>query len=118
GPRTQPGDEPTGMVNYIASWGGLYGNVELEASDALRISEVAIVPSIERKTAAFRVSVAGADSISGVRVEVNVGGTTGAGALRGGEAEVTVTIPDARLWTPEDPHLYTATVRLVQGSNE
>ncbi|MCZ2075639.1 MAG: hypothetical protein LC130_11655 [Bryobacterales bacterium] len=118
GPRTQPGDEPTGMVNYIASWGGLYGNVELEASDPLRISEVAIVPSIERKTAAFRVSVAGADSVSGVRVEVNVGGATGAGALRGGEAEVTVTIPEARLWTPEDPHLYTATVRLVQGSNE
>lgn len=47
----------TGMLNYIGNWGGIYGNVELEAASPSRIDEVAIVPDIQKSQARFTISL-------------------------------------------------------------
>jgi beta-galactosidase len=119
GPREQKGDQPTGMLNYIGNWGGVYGSVELRATSATAIAQVYVRPDVTQRTARFVVSVANreAGAFSG-EVDVAVGPrATGRAALTvaangKGEATVIVPMPDARLWTPEDPHLYTARITL------
>ena len=123
-PSVQKATEPTGLLNYIGNWGGVYGRVALEASEPAWIGEVAIVPDIQRKQARFRVSLRSRESAAAaVRVEVAVNGQTAAIDARllpgqTAETEVTLDMPDAVLWTPERPDLYTATVRLIQGRRE
>jgi beta-galactosidase len=124
-PDVQKASEPTGMLNYIGNWGGIYGSVALEASDPARIEDIAVSPDIQSSRAHFRISVR--DSAMGgpyeARVEVAVDGRTASNPIRveaGGsaETEVVVDMADAVLWTPDTPHLYTATVRLVQDEHE
>ena len=52
-PDVQTGSEPTGMLNYVGNWGGLYGNVSLEATPPTWIDEVTVAPDIARMTARF-----------------------------------------------------------------
>jgi beta-galactosidase len=117
-PRSQAGAEPTGMLNYIGNWGGIYGHMELEATSVLHISDVAVQPDTERMAARFRVAVAGAGERSQAgTLRVTVGQYTGGASIRirGGEAattEVEVAMPGARLWSPDHPFLYTAEIAL------
>lgn len=124
-PDVQKASEPTGMLNYIGNWGGVYGSVELEASDPARIDDIAVSPDVRKNQAHFRVSVR--DSATRApyeaRVEITVDGRTASGKVRvetGGvaETEVVVDMPAAVLWTPETPRMYSATVRLLQGGRE
>ena len=39
GPREQKPLHPTGMLNYIGNWGGIYGSVELQATDPTWIEQ-------------------------------------------------------------------------------
>ncbi|HET8550304.1 MAG TPA: glycoside hydrolase family 2 TIM barrel-domain containing protein, partial [Bryobacteraceae bacterium] len=121
-PHAQKGNEPTGMMNYIGNWGGIFGQVELEATERTWIDEVAIVPRIATGAAVIRVALRSKDSGrvgAGLRLEVQAGGATATAPVNaGGSTEVVVTIPNARLWSPETPHLYTAVVRLLDGPRE
>ena len=58
GPREQKGDQPTGMLNYIGNWGGVYGSVELHATSPTAIAQVYVRPDVTQRTARFVVSVA------------------------------------------------------------
>ena len=51
GPREQKPVRPTGMLNYIGNWGGIYGNVELYATERTSIDRVYVRPDVERRTA-------------------------------------------------------------------
>ncbi len=120
-PHAQKGDQPTGMMNYIGNWGGVYGNVELEATEPTWIDEVEIVPRVAAGAAAFRVSVRSkaGEPPAGVRLEVEAGGVSASAPVnRGRMSEVVLSIPQARLWSPETPHLYRAVVRLLNGTRE
>jgi len=116
-PRVQAGNQPTGMMNYIGNWGGIYGNVSLEASEPLWISEVAISPDAQKREAAFRIGLAGPLPARG-QVEVEAGGFKSTVPLRGTSVKVVLSIPGARLWSPDDPYLYNATIRLIEDSRE
>ncbi|MCW5983029.1 MAG: hypothetical protein KIT09_33380 [Bryobacteraceae bacterium] len=116
-PRVQKGNQPTGMMNYIGNWGGLYGNVSLEASDPLWISEVAIRPDIARREAAFHVKLAGPPP-SGSQVEIEAGEFRTSVPARDAEIDAALPMPGARLWSPDDPRLYTATIRLLVDGRE
>jgi hypothetical protein len=101
------------MLNYVGNWGGLYGNVTLETSAPNGIDEVAITPDIAGMSARFRVAVRGAGAGT-LRISVSGGGrkfeaTAPAASSR---AEVDVKMPGARLWSPDDPFLYTAEIVL------
>ena len=52
GPREQKPIHPTGMLNYIGNWGGIYGNVELQATDPTWIERVYMRPG--RRAEAWR----------------------------------------------------------------
>ena len=125
GPREQKPVRPTGMLNYIGNWGGIYGNVELRATDRTSIDRVYVRPDVERRTATFAVTVQNReaqDYTGEVRVTIAPGveGRTPLTVSAGGrsDVEVTVSIPDARLWSPDQPHLYTAAIALRQGRRE
>ena len=107
GPREQKPDFPTGLLNYIGNWGGIYGNVELRATDPVRIEQLYVRPDVTASAATFVVRVkngAGA-AFSGdvkvaispkyqgsARVEVPAGGSA--------DAEIRVPMPGATLSVP------------------
>jgi hypothetical protein len=124
-PDVQKANDPTGMLNYIGNWGGIYGSVALEASDPARIEGVAVSPDIQKNRARFRISVrdSAANASYDARIEVAVNGKTASNPIRvepgrATDAEVELDMPGAVLWTPDTPHLYNATVRLIQGARE
>jgi beta-galactosidase len=122
GPREQKPDFPTGLLNYIGNWGGIYGNVELQATDPIRIDQLYVRPDITASATTFvvRVKNGGASAYTGdlkvaiapkyqgsARVEVPAGGSA--------DAEIRVAMPNATLWSPDQPHLYTAAISLGTG---
>ena len=56
-PREQKPVHPTGMLNYLGNWGGIYGSVELLATDATFIEGLYVRPDIEKQVARFVVTV-------------------------------------------------------------
>lgn len=124
-PDKQKASDPTGMINYIGNWGGIYGNVELEAMPPAWIDEVAIRSFIQTPRARFHVTVRSQETGAPypARVEVEAGSFRGSADLTvrpGSEvsADVDLAMPGAVLWSPETPHLYSAAVRLVAGGRE
>lgn len=124
-PDKQKATEPTGMINYIGNWGGIYGNVELEATSPAWIDDVAIIPDLLKQQARFKVVVKSAESGAPhtARVDVEVEGFRSSADVMvqpGGAAtaEIAVNMPGARLWSPEAPYLYTARIRLLSAGAE
>lgn len=124
-PDKQKATEPTGMINYIGNWGGIYGKVELEATSPAWMDEVSIAPEIQNRQAHFKIKIRSAESGSPypARVEAEVDQFRGSADVTvqpEGEAvaEFVVKMPGARLWSPDAPHLYTAKLRLVIGGEE
>ncbi|MGH9309063.1 MAG: glycoside hydrolase family 2 protein, partial [Vicinamibacterales bacterium] len=125
GPREQKPVYPTGMLNYLGNWGGIYGDVSLEAADPVWVERVYVRSDVEQQRATFVVTVQNrtANAWSGeVRVSVGSGREERAVAKAGPNAradiEVPVAIPNARLWSPEDPYLYTARIVLAGAGRE
>ena len=125
GPREQKPLQPTGMLNYIGNWGGIYGNVELQATEPTRIEHVYVRPDVEQKVANFVVTVQNSETRAFAGdVRVSVGprheGRARVQVAAGERAEVkvAVAIPGARLWSPEQPHLYTAAITLQRNKHD
>ncbi len=125
GPREQEPAYPTGLLNYIGNWGGVYGNVALEATEPAWVDEVYIRPDIAGKKARFRIIVRSTGTLPyagelRVTIAPRYQGRAMVRMAPGGYAEtdVDVSIPDARLWSPEQPHLYTAVITLRHGAVE
>ena len=125
GPREQEPTYPTGLLNYIGNWGGIYGNVELQATEPTWIDEVYIRPDVTARTARVRITVRSMETVAyagelRVMIAPRYEARTNVQVAAGGQAEVDVEVnmPDARLWSPDEPHLYTAVVTLRHGSRE
>ena len=77
GPREQKPVQPTGMLNYLGNWGGVYGHVELQATEATWIEQVYVRPDVEQRLARFIVSVRTRETstrVGEVRVSIGPGG--------------------------------------------
>ncbi|MEA2575764.1 MAG: hypothetical protein QOH93_3062, partial [Chloroflexia bacterium] len=118
-------DVPHGKQEWYINAGGIWQDVILTAVPSTYIDHVHVTPDIHSGEARFAVEVAPAGSGgTGSTIEVNIG--SGADAvttsvpLMGGQQkyELTLRVDGAKLWSLEDPHLYTATVRLQPQSGE
>jgi hypothetical protein len=104
------------------TWGGLHGRVWLESTEATRMDDVFVIPQLGAETAEIRLAIKGArTSQLAVTAEIlDASGTSVVSAREALSADATeavlpARIPNAKLWSPKSPHLYTARVRLLSG---
>lgn len=114
-------DHPQG-INYTSS-SGIWQTVWMEPVPDAHITSVHARPEVHPDTPAgdaFTVSA----RTSGVSDEKLQAVVTGPGGREVGRAtgpadkDLRIPVPDARLWTPEDPFLYQVSVRLVDEDGE
>jgi hypothetical protein len=130
--RARKDRDTVGMANYFSNTGGFGGDVYLEARPADWIQEVFAMPRLAASQALLRVTVktANSDWPKGMTVTAEVAPWDPAGqptvsagktqqplptaAAKEQTLELPITLAPLRLWSPDDPFLYVATVRLLQ----
>jgi hypothetical protein len=107
---------PQGIDYYCTT--GIWQTVWLEPVSAIRIDELRITPLVEE--GAFELFVYLHAPATGWRLEVEVldagvvvAGFTGKAELA--TARLFLKVPDAKLWSPQSPHLYDLRVRMYEG---
>jgi hypothetical protein len=122
-PDKQTATQPTGMLNYIGNWGGIYGPVELRATGRVWIADTWVRSDVDSGIARLGITVRNSEHkpFAG-RMRVAVGSREGTEPVRlaaDGVAEVEVKLPmrDAPLWSPEHPNLLTAEISLADSSD-
>ncbi|RYG31330.1 glycoside hydrolase family 2 [bacterium] len=115
---TENGGQPRGKqatqgidILYTPST-GIWQTVWLEPVPKTSIAGLRITPDVAR--ASLKLTVNATDSVAGdsVAVQINTPGKTVISAVGVPNAEITVPIPNARLWSPKDPFLYDLSVSL------
>ena len=115
-----------GLMSWIHRFGGLYRDVEIEATPAVSIDDAYVVGDLDKKRATVHVTLRGVGAVreSGRwRVAVTVstldgikaGETVGQVALDGKDTkDVALEVPldPFRAWSPEQPNLYRADIVL------
>lgn len=113
-----------GLMSAMNKWGGLYRDVELEATPATFIDDAWVRGLFDEKCAEAHVLVTGparADGAPGAagppcKVRLSVDGAVGeADVAAAGETIVRLPLVPFRAWSPGSPNLYTARVDLVEG---
>lgn len=112
-------DADTLLGKQVDEWythsGGIWQTVWLEGRPAAHITQIHVTPDIEKGEALFAVSVAGTEGKYRVTITSPEGQFPEArlDVLGPKTVLVKVSVPDARLWSPEEPHLYDCQVRLT-----
>ncbi len=94
---------------------GIWQTVWLEPVETAHIRSIHIVPDIDQGVARIRADVSMPD---GAELTVSRPGAGGAAVSGPAKDEILLSIPDAKLWSPEDPHLYDITLTLTLGGKE
>lgn len=119
-PDKQKPDLPTGMLNYIKNWGGIYGDVELEATGQTSIRSMQITNDVTRHLTTFLLEVTAGNKKNKLTVQIDVPGAASARTTLDScpnaicQASLQLHLPNAPLWSPENPNLITATIRLMR----
>ncbi len=101
-----------GGIFYTAAT-GIWQTVWLEPVPATHISDLKITPDIDTKTLHLTVQAAESSSHTTVQITATDGATTASvTATPGQEATLPIAVP--HLWTPNDPHLYTLRISLLE----
>jgi beta-glucuronidase len=96
-------------------YAGLHRPVVLYAVPATaHIDDVTVVTTIDGSDGVVHVTVATAGAYAG-RGKARLHDIEADLDFRAGSAEATVRVPSARLWSPQDPHLYPLTITLTDG---
>jgi beta-galactosidase len=99
-----------GLFSAMNRWGGLYRDVELEATPEARIDDVWVRGDFDKGEAEAHVTVGGGTGKIRVTVE---GQSAEADAVTNGETVVRLPLKDFRAWSPEHPNLYWAEIALL-----
>ena len=101
-----------GLMSILHRWGGLYRDVELEATPPTFLDDVWVRGDFDAQAAEAHVTVAG--SASGLlRFSVD-GETVEKPVSAGGETVLRLPLKAFRPWSPERPNLYTGLVEWVE----
>jgi len=113
------GEVPHGKISWYGRVGGLWQSVVLEARDARRIAKVAITAGSD----GIASIVFGATAPAlGLGAQVQIADSNGATV---GEANLTlsannavrIAVSNARLWSTDEPNLYTVTISIDGGAD-
>jgi len=131
--------DPPGGTSYfmdthsLIGVSGLWRSVWLEATDAAFLSDLFIIPDIDRSSATVRLTIhvppqwSGGEAVLTVKAEGPDGKVHQASesvrlAAGGGDpfltADLTLRIPDAQLWDIDDPNLYHVEASLAREDGE
>lgn len=98
-----------------SNWNGIIGRIELQASSPVYLSDAKVFTDIDKKRATFKVQIGNSTGQPGDGT-LSVGGVEQvvSWTAEGGEAEVTVQLPeDTQLWDEFTPALHTFTLTLT-----
>jgi len=106
-PRGKQVRKPGGI--WYTAVTGIWQTVWLEPVPKTYVESLSIVPDIDKGEVQITANVVGDSAGTGLAAKVAGKGFAGAAASSAGN-KLTIKIPDARLWSPEAPYLYDATV--------
>jgi beta-galactosidase/beta-glucuronidase len=109
----------TGVAHHIdySCTTGIWQSVWLEPVPPMRIQELNITPHLEEGALEVRVFLHAPAAAWQIQIEVRDGGEIVARAeenISNASTRVSLTIPNAKAWSPSSPHLYDLRVRLLQ----
>ncbi len=107
-----PEDMPHGKQTWYIDTSGIWQDVTLTAIPSAHIEHVRATTDIYTGEARFRIGLSGV--LDGSTVSVTVEENQSAVTVRGRQqaCNLSVRVPDVRLWAPNSPNLYTAVVRI------
>ena len=97
-------------------WGGIWRDIELEATPDCFIDDAWVRGDFDRQEAEVHVEIAGIrDQGSGISVRVTVEGEVVESQIKQSNNQTILKVPlrNFKAWSPEHPNLYTAKVELV-----
>ena len=106
-----------GLFSAMHRWGGIYRDVELEATPQTFIDDAWVRGDFDGKAAEAHVTVS---TFSGSKEQCQIrfaveGRTAVEPVAEDGETVLRLPLVDFRAWSPEHPNLYTGIVELVMG---
>ncbi len=120
---TDRGDQPRGKqvlkpgsIWYTAVT-GIWQTVWLEPVRATYVSELLITPDVDAGTVTVRAVVIGAGPGARLRAVARAGARAVAQGEGPADAPITLPVPQARLWSPDDPFLYGLSISLTDGDS-
>ncbi|MBP5320289.1 MAG: hypothetical protein J6334_04820, partial [Kiritimatiellae bacterium] len=104
-----------GLLSAMHRWGGIYRDIELEATPHTFIDDAWARGIFDEQAAEFHVTVDsdGREGVSRV-VRVNVDGARVERDAVGGENVLRVPLRNFRPWSPERPNLYTGIIEIAE----
>jgi beta-glucuronidase len=114
-------DRPTQVYHFdFFNYAGIDRPVRLVAHGEIHVAKLRLTPVHRGEEWGFahKVTLAGADAASGVRVEVRYLDESGQEVARANGADGETVIPSPRLWRPQAAYLYTAEVRVLGAGGE
>lgn len=118
---TSDGYQPVGKQKSKAEgiWytpaSGIWQTVWLEPVAAKHIESLEATPDIDGGKLVVKATVSGASAGDKVVVSAKMGNTAVASASGTSGSEIALSIPNAKLWTPDSPNLYSLEVKVVSG---
>jgi beta-galactosidase/beta-glucuronidase len=111
-PRGKQILDPSGI--WYTAVSGIWQTVWLEPVPKLHIDDVRATPDIDRGVVDVAVALSGwANDTDAVKLTASAGGKVIASTIIRANRRATLAIPNARLWSPDDPYLYDLKAELV-----
>jgi hypothetical protein len=111
-PRGKQILDPSGI--WYTAVSGIWQTVWLEPVPKLHIDDVRATPDIDRGVVDVAVALSGwANDTDAVRLTASSGGKVIASTIIRANRRATLAVPNARLWSPDDPYLYDLKAELV-----
>ena len=111
-----------GLMSATHRWGGIYRDVELEATPEVFIDDAWVRGDFDLRKAQVKVEIAGGQGSDSLSVRATVEGETKEVSFRSSPSpsDFTLEVPlrNFRPWSPERPNLYTAKVELVSSDGK
>ncbi|MEL7587854.1 MAG: sugar-binding domain-containing protein [Prolixibacteraceae bacterium] len=115
-PRGKQTSHPEGI--WYTAVTGIWQTVWLEPVNEKFIEEVRTIPNIDRNSISVEILSTGTAFNDIFEVTISDGNTKIASAKASAGQPLEISVPDARLWSPDSPFLYNMQVSLISGGKE